>query len=38
MGMQHDIDVYCQNCLVCQASKQSSPQKVPLINIPIRKP
>ena len=38
VGMLHDIDVYCQNCLVCQASKQPSPQKAPLINMPIGKP
>ena len=34
----HDIDTYCQNCLVCQASKQPAPQKVPMINMPIGKP
>ena len=38
VGMLHDIDIYCQNCLVCQASKQPSPQKVPMINMPIGKP
>ena len=38
VGMLHDIDTYCQNCLVCQASKQPTPQKVPMINMPIGKP
>ena len=33
-GMPHDIDTYCQNYLVCLASKQPSPQKVPMINAP----
>ena len=38
VGMLHDIDRYCQNCSVCQASKQPSPQKAPLINLPVGKP
>ena len=35
--MLHDITEYCENC-VCQASKQLSPQKKPLINMPVGKP
>ena len=38
VGMLHDITTYCENCSVCQASKQPSPQKAPLINIPVGKP
>ena len=38
VGMLHDVDKYCQECTVCQASKQSSPQKAPLINMPVGKP
>ena len=38
VGMLHDITEYCENCSVCQASKQPSPQKAPLINIPVGKP
>ena len=38
VGMPHDITTYCENCSVCQASKQPSPQKAPLINIPVGKP
>ena len=36
--MLHDITTYCENCSVCQASKQPLPQKAPLINIPAGKP
>ena len=38
VGMLHDVDKYCQNCSVCQASKQPLPQKAPLINMPVGKP
>ena len=38
VGMLHDITEYCKNCSVCQASKQPSPQKAPLINMPVGKP
>ena len=38
VGMLHDITEYCENCSVCQASKLPSPQKAPLINIPVGKP
>ena len=38
VGMLHDITEYCENCSVCQASKQPSPQKAPLINMPVGKP
>ena len=36
--MLQDIDRYCKECIICQASKSSTPQKAPLINIPIGKP
>ena len=35
--MLHDITTYCEKCSACQASKQPSPQKTPLINIPVGK-
>ena len=38
VGMLHDIDHYCKECTTCQASKSPTPQKAPLINIPIGKP
>ena len=38
VDMLHDITTYCENCSVRQASKQPSPQKAPLINIPVGKP
>ena len=38
VGMLQDIDCYCKECIICQASKSSAPQKAPLINIPIGKP
>ena len=38
VGMLHDITEYCEKCSVCQAFKQPSPQKAPLINIPVGKP
>ena len=38
VGMLHDIDQYCRECTVCQSSKPPSPQKVPLMNMPIGKP
>ena len=37
-GMLQDIDHYCKECIICQASKSSAPQKAPLINVPIGKP
>ena len=38
VGMQYDITAYCENCSVCQAYEQPSPQKTPLFNIPVGKP
>ena len=38
VGMLHDINQYCSECVTCQSSKLPAPQKVPLINIPIGKP
>ena len=38
VGMLHDITAYCENCSVCQAYEQPSPQKAPLFNIPVEKP
>ena len=38
VGMLHDIDQYCKECSVCQSSKPPSPQKAPLISMPIGRP
>ena len=38
VGMLHDIDQCCRECTVCQSSKPPTPQKVPLISMPIGKP
>ena len=36
--MLHDINKYCHECSVCQASKTPTPMKAPLVNVPIGKP
>jgi hypothetical protein len=36
--MLSDIEQYCQSCLNCQASKQPSPPKAPLISMPVGRP
>ena len=38
VGMIHDITLYCRECVTCQSSKPPSPQKAPLVSIPIGKP
>ena len=38
VGMLHDINQYCSECVTCQSSKSPAPQKVPLISMPIGKP
>ena len=38
VGMLGDIEQYCQSCLNCQASKQPSPPKAPLISMPVGRP
>ena len=38
VGMLHDIDQYCRECTVCQNCKPLSPQKVPVISMPIGRP
>ena len=38
VGMLHDINKYCHECSVCQASKTPTPMKAPLVNVPIGKP
>ena len=37
VGMMHDINQYCRECVTCQLSKPPAPQKTPLISIPIAK-
>ena len=37
VGMIHDINLYCRECLTCPSSKPPAPQKAPLISIPIGK-
>ena len=38
VGMIHDITLYCRECVTCKSSKPPSPQKAPLVSIPIGKP
>lgn len=38
VNMAKDVDQYCRNCLTCQQSKVSMPQRVPLQNVPIGQP
>ena len=38
VGMLHNVDKYCQECSVCQASKQPLPQKALLMNMPFGRP
>ena len=38
VGMMHDINQYCRECVTCQSSKPPAPQKVPLISTPIGRP
>lgn len=38
VGMLRDIDQYCRECSVCQSSKPPSPQKAPLLSMPIGRP
>ena len=36
--MARDVNHHCQACKKCQQSKLPSPQRAPLVNIPIRRP
>ena len=38
VNMAKDVDQYCRNCLTCQQSKVSLPQRAPLQNVPIGQP
>ena len=38
VGMLHDIDKYCRECIICQRTKPTAPVKAPLTNVPIGKP
>ena len=38
VGMLHDINKYCHEFSVSQASKTPTPMKAPLVNVPIGKP
>ena len=38
VNMAKDVEQYCRNCLTCQQSKLSMPQRAPLQNVPIGQP
>ena len=38
VSMTSDVEKYCRECIQCQQSKQSMPQRAPLANMPIGRP
>ena len=38
VGMAQDVETFCRECITCQQSKLSMPQRAPLTSMPIGKP